>query len=184
MRVLCRKLLMPAVLLLLSSGSGHANMVLAVVHDDAKFFSDGALKKANDIVREIKREFKHDLLIETFPSIPPSRLEAYKKVAKEEDARNRFFNEWARAQFKEAEVNGVYILICKSPGRIQVEDGNFTDKKLFTPANRKRLEEILLTKFRDAAKAPGEAEQRKLHDEALIEACEYVLKSMRTNTGS
>ena len=45
-------------------------------------------------------------------------------------------------------VNGVYILICKSPPHIEVEVGNHTQEKGFTPAKRKELRSKLVADFK------------------------------------
>jgi hypothetical protein len=40
------------------------------VNDEGKFFSSGAIGKANQKIGEIHREFNKDLIIETVPAVP------------------------------------------------------------------------------------------------------------------
>src|SRR5436309_2021594 len=77
---------MAASLLAVSSASA---ALTAEIRDEAGFFSPEAIQKANAEIKEIKREFKRDLLIETFKSVPADRLEEFKKMDRK--ARNRFF---------------------------------------------------------------------------------------------
>jgi uncharacterized protein len=144
-----RKIVMPALLLgwfTLAAAPAQAALV-AEVRDDAGFFSAEAISKANEIIKEIHRDLKHDLLIETVKSVPASKADDLKKMDKEE-----FFSKWARDRARSAEVNGVYVLICKDPGHIQVEVGNETSKKAFTTTNRKELRDLMVEKFREAGK--------------------------------
>src|SRR4051812_12954857 len=47
------------------------------VQDDAKLFSPTAVQQAESSIRDIQREFRKDLLIETFPGIPDARTNDY-----------------------------------------------------------------------------------------------------------
>src|SRR5208283_4112714 len=96
------------------------------VHDNAGFFSADALHKADAIIKEIKQDYKEDLLIETYKTIPPEKQEAFKSEGKE-----KFFQQWALERARAAGITGVYILICKDPGHLQIEVGNNTRKRAF-----------------------------------------------------
>jgi uncharacterized protein len=158
-------------LLLIPLGMGlmasPAVAVAPVVRDEAHFFSDDARKQADRKLREIYREYGKDLLIETFAEIPADREEAFKKEGKES-----FFAAWARERARDEVVNGVYVLICKKPGHIQVEVGNHTRQKAFTLSNRDKLLRLMLDRFRE-----------KKFDEALTEAVKYFADTLRENLG-
>jgi uncharacterized protein len=154
------------------------------VRDEAGFFSADAIQKANEVIKEIHKDFKKDLLIETYKTLPADKLEEFKKVEKDKAAREEFFQKWARQRGKQAEVNGVIILITKEPGHLEIEVGNETQKRDFTNADRRELRDLMVGKFKDAAKAKDETDKKKLHDEALLEGVRFVQKTMKSNIGT
>src|SRR5207245_49014 len=75
----------------------------------------------------------------------PADLEGkFKELGKE-----KFFAEWARQRIKELGVNGVYVLVCKSPARLEAEVTENTRKKDFTLADRDRLVKKMAERFRE-----------------------------------
>jgi hypothetical protein len=149
------------------------------VRDNGGFFSANAISKANDIIKDIHRDFKKDLLIETFKTVPEGKVEEVKKMDKAD--RNKFFANWARDQAKTAEVNGVYIQICKDPGHLDVEVGNVTSQKVFTIANRDELADRMLARLQEGKNVKNEADKKNLHDEVLLDAVRYVRRKMNEN---
>ncbi len=164
-----RWILAPVVLAagLLSANLAAAAAVAPKVHDEAKFFSEDAIRQADRKILDIHREYKKDLLIETVPEVPKDLQKRFTDEGKE-----RFFQDWARDRARNADVNGVYVLICKSPGHVQVEVGNETRRKAFTSENRDRLIRILLDNFK-----------QKKFDTGLTEGVDYVATSLRENLG-
>ncbi|MFN4261517.1 MAG: TPM domain-containing protein [Gemmataceae bacterium] len=137
------------------------------VRDQANFFNPAAVREADMGIQEIHRRFGKDLMIETFPAIPAGLKEKY-----EELGQATFFQDWARSRARDLQVNGIYVLICREPGRVQTEIGNETARQAFTPSNRQELTNILLTHFRD-----------KNYDQGLLQAVAYVEKTMAANLG-
>ena len=78
-------------------------------------------------------------MIETFVKPPAGREQ---EASADHSA---FFSQWARQRARELGINGIYMLICKSPAHVQVEIGNDTRKKAFTEEDRARLVKILLS---------------------------------------
>jgi uncharacterized protein len=70
-------------------------------------------------------------------------------------------------------VNGVYILLVKSPAHLQVVVGNETMKKAFTVRDRDALVSLMLAKLR-----------AKDFDGALLEGVAFVSSTMRAHTGA
>jgi uncharacterized membrane protein YgcG len=135
------------------------------VRDQAGFFSADAVSKANDIIREIKREQKKDLLIEAFPRPPAGKEdEASSADAKEKD---RFFADWALERARAEEVNGIYVLICKAPPYVKVAVGKETHR-VFSDDDRDRLGEILVKAFHE-----------KNYDDGLLEGVRFVQRTLR-----
>jgi uncharacterized membrane protein YgcG len=142
--------------------------VVPEIQDGGGFFKPETIAKANDLLAEIGKKHDKDLLVETYATVPADKVAAVK--AMEKDARSQFFQEWANSRARRRRVNGVYILICKEPGHIQVEVGRETQKGAFTTKDRTRLQEILIGAF-----------EKKEYDRGLIEAVEFVQKTLDEN---
>jgi hypothetical protein len=139
------------------------------VKDEAKFFSASAVEKANGEIAAINRKYRKDLLIETLESPPADQAE---KFAKPGRTRDEFYNAWARERARKARVNGIYVLITKKPGHVEVEVGNETQRRAFTLENRNKLRDILLDGFK-----------KNEHDKGLLEGVRYVDRTISENEG-
>src|SRR5205809_697577 len=123
MKILTRILLISAVLaggMLLAAPSAQA--ATPGVKDQAGFFSKEAVTKANGVIHEIQSRFHKEVVVETMLSVP----EEDKDEVKDKAGRDRFFPRWARERAADLKVNGIYIVITKVPGHVQVEVGNET----------------------------------------------------------
>src|SRR5437762_49110 len=83
--------------------AGRAAAVAPEIKDGGKFFSEEAVKKANEQIREIAHKYDKDLLVETFMTVPDDKAEKVKAMSREE--REKFFSEWARQRAEKAVVN-------------------------------------------------------------------------------
>src|SRR5437588_448345 len=92
------------------------------VNDNAGFFKPETVQKADAILRDIKKRDQKEVVIETFASVPAGKEDQVKDRAE----RERFFDEWAKRNARTAQVNGIYILICRKPGHVEVEVNNDT----------------------------------------------------------
>jgi len=133
----------------------------AQVRDNAGFFSAGAVREADQIIRKIKADHGEDLLIETFATVPDGTARQVKEMDGGE--RNRYFERWAQRRAEEAGVNGVYVLICKDPGHVQVEVGNKTQRKAFTLGERDELMRLIRDRFK-----------KKEYDAGLLDGARFV----------
>jgi uncharacterized protein len=114
-----------------------ANALEPRVKDNAGFFSKEAIEKANKKITEIKRDFSKDLMIETFAEA------ADKEKVKENRA--KYFAAWAKQRYEALDVQGIYVLMCKSPRRVEFYMGDRTKRKAFTPEDRKKAVAVLTT---------------------------------------
>src|SRR5262245_17285567 len=106
------------------------------VQDDVGMFSADAEAKANAEIARIKKAHHKDLFIET--SHAPTRPDSIDKNDKA--AINKFFDHWAAEKFKNAQINGVYVVIVPEATIIRVVVGPKTlDSGLFTKNNRDEL---------------------------------------------
>ena len=85
-------------------------------------------------MQDIYRRFKVEVVIETFPSIPDTMKAQYKP---EEKA--RFFRRWAETRATDEGLKGIYVLICKNPGHLQIEPDQLVRRKAFTLDQRDAL---------------------------------------------
>lgn len=163
-----RWMLLPAVAAgwLMAAAPATAALV-AEVRDDGNFFKPDAVRKANEIIKQIKDRHGKDLVIETYKEIPQDRKGDYR-----DESKAKFFDEWAQSRARSLEVNGVYVLICKDPSYLEVEVGNETRKKAFTTENRNHLRDLLLKRFK-----------AKEYDQGLIEGATYVRDTLDQNLG-
>ncbi len=139
------------------------------VRDDAGFFKRETLTKADEIIKDIKKDKKKDLLIETFRSPPDAKEEEAKSTDHKE--KDRFFSEWALERARANKVNGIYVLICREPPYIKVLVGDKT-RKIFTDDERDHLAKILVDRFK-----------AKEYDEGLLEGVRYVEKTLKDANG-
>src|SRR5689334_12209114 len=84
----------------------------AQVTDKGEFFSPDAVPGANRRIEAVKEKYHKTLVVESFKEIPPDRKEEFAELGKE-----KFFDRWAKHRAESLAVNGVYILLCKEPGR-------------------------------------------------------------------
>jgi uncharacterized membrane protein YgcG len=78
------------------------------------------------------------------------------------DERQSYFCDWARKRARSEGVNGVVILICRTPSTLYV-DVTESVKGVVTPAEEKRIREALLSAFRE-----------KKYDDGLTNAVRLV----------
>ncbi len=103
------------------------------VKDDAGFFTPAAVSQANTNIQNIKRLYKKDLHLETFPEVPAELAEALAKDKK------KTLTDWAASQAVKNKVSGIYVLICKDPPHLEVLVDNATIKKAFPAKDRDNL---------------------------------------------
>ncbi|MCY2992811.1 MAG: TPM domain-containing protein [Planctomycetota bacterium] len=137
------------------------------VNDDGKFFSADAVARASQKIKDLYRDYQKDLLIDTVPLIPPSLKAEYDKEGKK-----KFFQSWSRKRAGDVKVKGIYILICRQPGHLQIEVDETTRDRGFPLAERNRLMQKLLPLL-----------DEKKCDAALLEAVDVITTTLRSNLG-
>jgi uncharacterized membrane protein YgcG len=148
--------------LLVSAGRAHA--LTPGVRDEADFFKPATVTRANEVIKEVKQKYKKDLLVETFRHVPEG--ERQEATSSDRDVKARFFADWAERRAREEGVNGIYVLITRDPGHVEVAVGNHT-RTVFPDEDRRRLVQILLSHFKE-----------KEYDEGLLEAVRYVRQAL------
>jgi uncharacterized membrane protein YgcG len=145
---------------------GPVQAATAEVRDEANFFSADAQTRAEKIIKEIGQRYKKDLLIETMRQVPADKRE--EANSSDEKAKRRFFANWAIQRARAEGLNGIYVLITREPGHVEIAVGNQT-RTVFPDEARQRLSQLLLDHFR-----------RKEFDEGLLAAVQEVRSVLAT----
>jgi hypothetical protein len=137
----------------------------ADVNDNANIFSKQAVDDANRDMRKMKQTHNKEFVVETFAAIPDDQKDAY--------AQNKqtFFRTWMASRAKQLKVNGVYVLICMDPKKLEAgverttrEHGDFTQTDL----------DRLTTEMRDSLRSNEP-------DKALSDAVDLVERAYTAN---
>jgi uncharacterized protein len=168
MRSLIRRSLVMGLVAVSCLGAVRAHAVGPEVRDNAGLFSTTAVKQADEAIRNIQRDFRKDLLVETFAGVPENRTNDY--------ARNReeFFASLVRERAQAARLDGIYVLVMKEPPphriRIQVGVGQATRQRAFVTANRDELVRLFQSSFREDK-----------YDKGLRTGVAFVERALRSN---
>jgi uncharacterized protein len=142
-----------------------------LVRDEGKFFSAEAIQKANDKVKQIARDFKIDLAIETFSGVPANLEPEYRK-AEGNDAKARFIRAWAVRRAEQEALHGIYVMIVRDPTKLEVLVGERTRQRAFTLSDRDELVKKMVPLLR-----------AKKNDEALLETVRFVEATLKSHLG-
>lgn len=144
----------------------------AEIRDNGRLFSAEAITKAKATITEIEKRYKRRVVVETFAEIPSDRLAAYDMAGKDKAAQAKFFRDWLRDQAKADGATGVFILICKKPGHVEVQSGTETRKKDFTLEDDRELRSHFVDAFRE-----------KQFDEGLTSGLDFIENTMKAHQG-
>jgi hypothetical protein len=138
------------------------------VRDEAGYFKPQTVQKANEEIKDLQRELHKDLLIETFKTVPADKVKAVRGMGRA--TREDFFARWADERARAEGVDGVYVLMCKSPPWTQVSLGPVTDDSLFPESDRQRLAEMLANRW-----------SSRHYDQELLDAIGFVRIRVNNN---
>ena len=138
----------------------------AHVFDGGMFFSEEAVSEADDVIRGIRQSFDRDVMVETYAAVPDERKDELAR-----DGRDKFYEDWLNRRARERGVRGVFILMTREPGRVQVGVDAATRRRIFTVADRETLRDILVSAFR-----------ARQFDRGLLDGLRFVGRRMGENT--
>jgi TPM domain len=144
----------------------------ADVRDNGRIFSADAIAKAKATISDIEKHYHRRVVVETFAEIPSDKLASYDVAGKDKAARAKFFRDWLRDRAKADGATGVFVLICKQPGHIEVEADTETHKKDFTSDDVRELRSQLVEAF-----------QEKKFDDGLIAGVDFIETAMKSHQG-
>jgi len=134
------------------------------VIDRAEFFSKSAVDQATRKVREINRDFRVAVVIETFPSIPDSLRNQY------ENDKEDFFRLWARKRADDEGVKGIYVLICKDPKHVTVKPHEIIRTTTFAESESQEMAKLMARYLRIGQ-----------NDRALAEGVDFVQAKLQSH---
>src|SRR5262245_33869241 len=131
------------------------------IHDEAGFFSRAAVEKANSRLADLEKEYGKQVRIDTFKTVPDGRGD---EVAKMNVAdRARYFEKWTRDLATKEHVKGIYVLISKHPGHIEVAGDRQSQNQGIGAKERTQLRDKLMAGFR-----------HEKFDQSLADAVDYL----------
>src|SRR5262249_42883660 len=140
------------------------SQLVGTITDNGRFFSDDAMRKANVLLSEIRRQYHRDILIETFKVVPENRALDY-DLEKDAD-RRKCFGMWGEKRCRVAGKNGISILITKKPGRVEITTD--PEDRVIGSTERGKVVQIMLDAFRESR-----------FDDGLLKALEYLNETLR-----
>jgi hypothetical protein len=149
------------------------------VFDEAKLFTASGLDKAKAAMNSTTFDQGLTVTIDTYEKIPENKKGAYSDANKE-----RFFKEWAKELATSDKAKGIYVLVCRHPGYVEVIADKRTRDRGFTHEDEMKLRDTLLTAFRDAAKEMDEAKQFAMRDAGLHSAVSFVISDLKDTTAA
>jgi hypothetical protein len=141
---------------------------LAAVRDDAGFFSEEAVRQANQTIAQMKQNYGKDVVIETYPSIPDSVRQRTGSASVDQ-----LFDRWLRQRIADEKVNGIIVLITRDPARVQVGVDGDTGKQAFIKSDYEQMRTLLVSDFRE-----------KQFDRGLQQALAYVQQTLERSIGN
>jgi hypothetical protein len=134
----------------------------AEVADGAGFFSAEALGAASDLILSIQSLYDRDVRVETYADVPE-----HLRGELARDGIDKFYDDWLNRRAKALGVHGVFILITRTPGRVQVGVDKATQRRAFTETDRDALRDALVTAFK-----------ARRFDQGLIDGLKFVQRRL------
>jgi hypothetical protein len=120
--------------------------VINQVMDYAAFFSAGGLQRANALIRDINHDLNRSLVFETFPGVVQEDR-SRRSLSMAGGSRRLLFDTWMEERASATGIDGLYVLICRRPGHVQVGAGRQTTNEAFRPGIRDNLRDLLISRF-------------------------------------
>ena len=155
-------------ILALLGAVGPAGAAVGPLNDQAHFFSQEAKDKANLKIQEIARLYHKDLRIDTIESLSPEQ-----EAKRKEEGNAVFFRNLARQRAEDEGIRGVYVLICRKPGHLEMEVDRATRQREFTYQDRDELAGKMLDLMK-----------KDQHDAALLLVVDTVASKLHATMGN
>lgn len=156
-----------------SGAASEPGNLIVLGNGESKLFTQEGIDRAKNAMSAARFEGGMMLTFDTWAELPEAKKGQYKK-----ETEAQFFLEWAKERASADHARGIYVLICRSPGYVEIIATKATRERGFTNENEQQLRKILLAPFHEAKDKPPE-EQLKIRDAALKNAVEYVIGDLQ-----
>jgi CHAT domain-containing protein/Tfp pilus assembly protein PilF len=110
--------------------------------DAAGFFKPESVASAQRTISAIKASSGKDVVVETFASVPDADRVRFNQLVDRAE-QDKFFAEWADKRASELKVTGVYLLVCRKPGKFYVmSKGGVIGRDTIDRARERLLESL------------------------------------------
>jgi uncharacterized protein len=118
----------------------------AEIRDDAKLFGPDVVAAQQTRLDRIERSAHHGVTIETYSTLPQGRAEDVEAMSSRERA--QFYSDWLKQRAKAARAEGIFVLITKEPGHVEVGVSSKLQSAGYSHTSKKRLVDTFLAAFR------------------------------------
>jgi uncharacterized membrane protein YgcG len=126
----------------------------ADVRDTTGTFSEEAVRQANKVIEEIHQKYGKEVVVEVLPS-----------------AGGQSYSQLVNSRAQQANVNGVYVLITRNPGHVEVWVHNDA-ARAFPAQDRDQLRDRFVAQFRN-----------RQFDQGLTGGVDFIRQSFFANLG-
>jgi uncharacterized protein len=141
------------------------------VKDFAALFSPQAIEKAGAQIQQIASVLKRPVAVDVFKQPPDTLAKQLEKAGGSE--KERLWVQWSRDRIQAGRFKGIYILITKQPGHVEVGVTPDVSSHAFRPSDREKLQKLLIQKF-------GARE----FDDGLLAGLSLIEERVRANLGT
>lgn len=117
------------------------------IRDDGKFFSPEVVTKATEDLNRLEKRSRLETRIETYETLPADKQATFDNLTTREE-RDRLFLRWLQERAKVEGAKGVFILITRKPGHLDVEMSNAIRQRGFGIPQRNEVRDILVKNFK------------------------------------
>ncbi len=147
-----------------------------IVVDKADFFSNDAIAEAKKDFALLQSANERRVVIYTIKELPEGAKTDFAKRSSVNEKRD-FWRQFTNEQAKSDKKADVFILICRSPGHVQVIGDETMRKGGFNDTEELAIAKLFLDKFKEASGKPAK-DATALHDQGLLAAVKELHRNL------
>lgn len=172
----------------LSAGLAYAGKVAQthegqlIIEDNANLFTPAAKTKAKQIYAELRSEHERQVTIYTLSKLPAAEMKEFEVVKNKPEAEiHAFWSRYAHEVAKDDRARGIFILVCRSPGKVIIIASKPLVEAGFNAGHEKEVREKFMTAFLQA-KDQAEETASNTRDAALTDVAQYLKSHVPTGS--
>ncbi len=146
------------------------------VYDGGSMFTKSGVEKAKGTMGNVQFDHGLSLTIDTHSTVAKDKTAPAKDASDGE--KEKFFKAWAKELAVGDHAKGIYVLVCRSPGYVEVIADKETRDRGFAQSHEQHLRKLFLDAF-NTSKDKSDDEKFRLRDEALLAATNYVINDLK-----